>query len=94
MTRHELTLSLLAFAPAFAAMAGGPPPAPPGPEGWQFRKELAEDPPPDYPPPSGKPWLENRISRCFFSPIKRPPISRAPVRNTRANLELLTFIVA
>ena len=23
-----------------------------------------------------KPWLKNRISRCFFSPIKRPPFSR------------------
>lgn len=23
-----------------------------------------------------KPWLENRISRCFFGPIKRPPFNR------------------
>lgn len=23
-----------------------------------------------------KPWLKNRISRCFFSPIKRPPFQR------------------
>lgn len=25
---------------------------------------------------SGKPWLKNRISRCFFGPIKRPPFFR------------------
>ena len=81
MTRHTFSLSLLALAPAFASMVGGPPPAPPGPEGWQFRKELAEDPPPDYPPPSGKPWLENRISRCFFSPIKRPPFNRDELKD-------------
>ena len=23
-----------------------------------------------------RPWLKNRISRCFFSPIKRPPFQR------------------
>ena len=23
-----------------------------------------------------KPWLKNRISRCFFGPIKRPPFNR------------------
>ena len=23
-----------------------------------------------------KPWVKNRISRCFFSPIKRPPLNR------------------
>ena len=23
-----------------------------------------------------KPWIENRISRCFFGPIKRPPFNR------------------
>ena len=23
-----------------------------------------------------KPWLKNRISRCFFGPIKRPPLNR------------------
>ena len=81
MTRHTLSLSLLALAPVFASFAGGPPPAPPGPEGWEFRKELAEDPPPDYPPPSGTPWLENRISRCFFSPIKRPPFNRDELKD-------------
>ena len=55
---------------------GDNPPPPPGPEGWAFRRELAEDPPPDYAPPTGQPWLENRISRCFFAPIKRPPFFR------------------
>ena len=60
---------------AFSASAGAPP-IPPGPEGWKFREELANDQVPDYPAPKGKPWLENRISRCFFSPIKRPPFNR------------------
>ena len=23
-----------------------------------------------------KPWIKNRISRCFFGPIKRPPFNR------------------
>ena len=27
-------------------------------------------------PEGAKPWLENRISRCFFGPIKRPPFNR------------------
>ena len=58
-----------------------PPPVPPGPEGWKFRGELADDPPPEYDPPNGTPWLENRISRCFFSPIKRPPFNRDELKD-------------
>ena len=57
------------------------PPPPPGPEAWAFRKELAEDPPPAFDAPTGTPWLENRISRCFFSPIKRPPFNRDELKD-------------
>ena len=57
------------------------PPSPPGPEAWKFRQELAEDPPPTFEPPKGTPWLENRISRCFFSPIKRPPFNRDELKD-------------
>ena len=58
------------------------PPDAPGPEAWGFRKDLAT---PEVDPPlkSGEaphslkqPWLKTRISRCFFSPIKRPPLNR------------------
>ena len=57
----------------------GTPPPPPGIEGWKFREELARPSAALGLPPVGKgktPWLENRISRCFFSPIKRPPFNR------------------
>ena len=57
----------------------GTPPPPPGIEGWKFREELAKPSAALQLPPVGKgktPWLENRISRCFFSPIKRPPFNR------------------
>lgn len=30
----------------------------------------------DLAPTVRKPWLRNRISRCFFGPIKRPPFNR------------------
>jgi len=30
----------------------------------------------DLAPIIRKPWLKNRISRCYFSPIKRPPFNR------------------
>ena len=30
----------------------------------------------DLAPAVRKPWLRNRISRCFFGPIKRPPFNR------------------
>ena len=65
-----------------AAVAGcpseGPPPAP-GLEDWGFRKEVADGVDASgiaAIPPNAKPWLENRISRCFFGPIKRPPFNR------------------
>ena len=53
-------------------------PASPGPESWGFRKDLSE---PEARPAAAvgrgrKPWLTNRISRCFFSPICRPPLNR------------------
>lgn len=53
-------------------------PAPPGPESWLFVKEFAERPAQKPVPVSvvGKlkePWLKDRVSRCFFTPIKRPP---------------------
>ena len=65
------------------ALALPPVPKAPGPEAWKFRDELAL-------PEEGKvavtlpssvtdgktPWLTNRISRCFFGPIKRPPFNR------------------
>ena len=54
------------------------PPAP-GIESWGFVKDLAE-PEAGAPEPVGKagqePWLKTRISRCFFSPINRPPLNR------------------
>ncbi len=60
------------------------PPPRPTPEDWVFLKELSrpeEDPAPDVsidPATGGKRkfWLENRISRCFFGPIKRAPFYR------------------
>ena len=71
------------FAAAVTAAALPPVPKAPGPESWTFREELAK-------PEGGKtgaalpksvtegrtPWLKNRISRCFFGPIKRPPFNR------------------
>ena len=62
---------------AVSAMAALPPrPAPPGPESWDFRRELAEPPDAAYAAPAGEPWLKDRISRCFFGPIKRAPYNR------------------
>ena len=70
---------------AIAAFALALPPVPkaPGPEAWKFREELAlsEEGKSGAALPSsvteGKtPWLKNRISRCFFGPIKRPPFNR------------------
>ena len=57
---------------------GEPPPAPPI-EKWGFRKEIADGIDSSgitSVPKDAKPWLENRISRCFFGPIKRPPFNR------------------
>lgn len=54
-------------------------PLAPGIENWGFLQELAE-PEQHAPPPVGgtgrEPWLKTRISRCFFSPINRPPFNR------------------
>ena len=62
---------------AAAAMASLPPrPEPPGPESWTFREELAAPPASCASQPSGEPWLKERISRCFFGPIKREPYNR------------------
>ena len=75
-------ISSLLAAAAFA-LALPPVPEAPGPDAWTFREELAR-------PEEGKqgaalpasvtegktPWLRNRISRCFFGPIKRPPFNR------------------
>ena len=76
-----LTFVLTPVAWGFSSV---PPPPSPGPEKWSFRQELAEDAPPDYAPLTGKPWLENRISRCFFSPIKRPPFNRDELKGINA----------
>lgn len=62
--------------------AGEPvfPPIPraPGPSSWTFRDELSA--PERFPAPAAgegrTPWLKDRISRCFFGPVKRPPLFR------------------
>ena len=50
----------------------------PGFESWGFRKDLAE--PELYAPApvdtNRTAWMKTRVSRCFFSPIKRPPLNR------------------
>ena len=47
-------------------------------ESWTFREELAKpENPPRFGPAArakGEPWVKNRISRCYFGPIKRPPL--------------------
>ena len=71
------------FPAALFALVLPPVPEAPGPDAWTFREELSR-PEPDKTgaalPASvttGKaPWLRNRISRCFFGPIKRPPFNR------------------
>ena len=60
-----------------AAMASLPPrPQPPGPESWTFKEELAAPVEGAAWNPVGEPWLKERISRCFFGPIKREPYYR------------------
>jgi len=67
---------------ATGALGFTPPPPPPGEESWTFKEELVQ--PEDlsgFPPgaadgPQGAPWISNRITRCFFGPIKRPPNNR------------------
>ena len=51
------------------------PPAP-GPESWGFRGELARMETKPFAEDGRVPWLRHRISRCYFSPIKRPPFNR------------------
>lgn len=58
--------------------------APPPPystrEAWTFRADLARPEPPFRfvadESGLGSFWVSNRISRCYFSPIKRPPLNR------------------
>ena len=58
-------------------MASLPPrPQPPGPESWTFKEELAAPVEGAAWKPVGEPWLKERISRCFFGPIKREPYYR------------------
>ena len=59
--------------------ADEPPPVPSEVDQWGFRREVAEGVDSSglvAVPKDAKPWLENRISRCFFGPIKRPPFNR------------------
>ena len=65
---------------AACAEAYSPPPPNPGMEAWMFREELAK---PQLPPrfasidqTNAPYWVKNRISRCYFGPIKRPPLNR------------------
>ena len=68
-----MTFSLLLA----AVMSSLPPrPQPPGPESWAFKEELAAPVEDAAWTPSGEPWLKDRISRCFFGPIKREPYFR------------------
>jgi len=80
-----LNLSALMFALSVAVSANAdeafaPPPSAPGMEAWTFREELARpEPPPRFPEldtqTEGAYWVSNRISRCYFGPIKRPPLN-------------------
>ena len=59
------------------ALSSLPPrPAAPGPESWTFRAELAAHDGARTEAPLGEPWLKERLSRCFFGPIKRAPHNR------------------
>lgn len=71
---EELPLQKI-FAAAMAALPQRP--AAPGPESWTFREELAAHEEGAAIDAEGKtPWLKDRISRCFFGPIKRAPYNR------------------
>ena len=56
-------------------------PPTPGEEAWTFKRELAEAEDlslystNDF-VRTGEMWISNRITRCFFGPIKRPPNNR------------------
>lgn len=56
------------------------PPAEPAPETWRFKVDLSQPMTGDYDlrklMAGRDPWLTNRISRCFFGPIKRAPYFR------------------
>ena len=57
-----------------------PPPKEPTPEEWRLKAEFSRPMEGGYDirrlMKGRKPWLKNRISRCFFGPIKRPPYNR------------------
>ena len=56
------------------------PPPEPTPDQWRFKADLSQKMEGDYDirkrHAGETPWLKNRISRCFFGPIKRPPFNR------------------
>lgn len=80
--RMEGLVLLCVAALACPLRAFEPPPPAPGEDAWHFREELAlpenlagySECATDG--PSGTPWISNRITRCFFGPIKRPPNNR------------------
>ena len=72
-----MALSLTGIS-ALAEAFSTPPPYP-GIESWTFREELAKpQPKPKFATPENAPkgdfWVRNRISRCYFGPIKRAPL--------------------
>ena len=78
MTIASALLLGVATVAADPSAGKGPPPAP-GIADWGFRREIADGIDASGVsalPQDAKPWLENRISRCFFGPIKRPPFNR------------------
>ena len=74
-----MNLSLIVLSGLSLAAAYLPPPPYPGMEAWTFREELAKpQPAPRFAaegPTNGTFWVKNRISRCYFGPIKRPPLN-------------------
>ena len=71
-------MTMLAVAALAAEVNLANVPKPPPPEAWAFKAELARPRENAYTvvPAGKKPWIENRITRCFFGPIKRPPYNR------------------
>lgn len=90
--KHIKTLALsvlpvLSYIAIAAPVLDGPVPdsvprplADPAPEGWRFKADLSRKMVGEYDVrrrhAGETPWLSNRISRCFFGPIKRPPFYR------------------
>ena len=73
--------SVVACSGLCAAIPFADPPPYPGRESWTFLKELSEsEKPPRFAAScaetNGDFWVRNRISRCYFGPIKRPPLNR------------------